>query len=171
FGGQENLATADATGAWRVDLDPLNASAQSRVLTVAAALQGETAERAIRDVLVGEVWLAGGQSNMYRPFRMLVTPAVDPAYEPVAEYLREEVAKANDPLFRQYRVGRDHSPSDQLTMGRGNWSKAIPGQVKEFCGTAYFFGRELRRELGVPVGLISCNLGATRIEAWLPPQA
>ena len=171
FAGQEKKSVADADGAWRVDLDAMDASAQSRVLTIVAALKGESIERKIADVLVGEVWFAGGQSNMYRPFRMLVHPAVDSTYEPVAEYLRNERATANDPLFRQYRVGKDFSVFEGQTKGRGNWSKAIPGEVNEFCCTAYFFGRELRRELNVPVALISCNLGGTRIEPWIRPQA
>ncbi|QDU91059.1 hypothetical protein Pla175_44760 [Pirellulimonas nuda] len=171
FGAQQKHAVADADGRWRVDLDPLEASSEARVLRIAATLADDTAAREIADVVVGEVWLCGGQSNMYRPFRMLVGPAVDPAYEPVAEYLRDEAANANDPLLRQYRVGPDYSPLEARTQGRGNWSRAAPREVNEFCGTAYFFGRQLRRELGVPVALISCNLGATRIEPWMPPQA
>jgi len=55
--------------------------------------------------------------------------------------------------------------------GRGAWSKAVPGDVNEFSGTAYFFARELRRELNVPVAFLSCNLGGTLIEAWLPKDA
>ena len=102
---------------------------------------------------------------------MLTHPAKDPFYEPVTDYLRNERDTAKDPLFRQYRAGQIYNPYEAETSGRGTWSKAIPGEVNEFCATAYFFGRELRRELDVPVALISCNKGGTIIEAWIAPQA
>ena len=171
FAGQQQQVTADSEGGWIVRLAPLEASAQSRQMKIHATLKDEEVERIISDVLVGEVWLNSGQSNMYRPFRMLVGPAEEKKYEPIAEALRKEVAEAHDPLLRQYRVGKTVSPFEAQTVGRGTWSKAVSGPVNEFCGTAYFFGKELRRELGVPVALLSCNLGATRIEPWISPQA
>ncbi len=170
FAGQKKTAVADAAGNWRVNLDPMTASAASRVLTVIANHQSEIINRQFSDVLVGEVWFAGGQSNMYRPFRMLTYPAADPAYEPIAAYLRNERDTANDPLLRQYRSGQDFKPYEAGTVGRGSWSQAIPGEVNEICATAYFFARELRRELEVPVALISCNKGGTILEAWMPPK-
>lgn len=171
FAGQTQTAVADADGKWRVDLKPMIASAESRVLKVIANHQSEIINRQFSDVLVGEVWFAGGQSNMYRPFRMLTYPAGDPTYEPIAEYLRNERDTANDPLLRQYRSGQEYKPFEAGTIGRGGWSKAIPGEVNEICATAYFFARELRRELKVPVALISCNKGGTILEAWIPPQS
>ncbi|MDF7808111.1 sialate O-acetylesterase [Pontiellaceae bacterium B12219] len=167
FAGQIKTVVADASNHWNVMLDPMEACSEPRVFQVSSL----NAQISFSDVLVGEVWFAGGQSNMYRPFRMLMSPAVDPAYEPVAEYLRQEAATADDPLFRQYRAGKIYAPFNEEWKGRGGWSKAVPGEVNEFCGTAYFFGRELRRELDVPVALISCNLGATRIEPWIAPKA
>ena len=168
FAEQTKTVEADEEGKWRVDLDQLQASAVSQVLTITATHKGDSSELNISDVLVGEVWFAGGQSNMYRPFRMLMGKAEEAKYEPTAEYLRNEAATANDSLFRQYRVGRENSVFEEKTEGRGTWSKAIHGDVNEFCGTAYFFGRELRRELNVPVAIISCNLGGTRVEPWIP---
>ncbi|MRT93773.1 9-O-acetylesterase [Ancylomarina sp. 16SWW S1-10-2] len=168
FGEQKKTVKADANGVWRIDLNAMLASAQSRVMTISAQLNGDNTELNISDVLVGEVWLAGGQSNMYRPFRMLTGKATDPKYEPVAEYLRKERDTANDSLFRQYRAGKDFSVLEEKNQGRGTWSKAVSGSVNEFCGTAYFFARELRRELGVPVAIIACNLGGTKIEPWIP---
>lgn len=167
FADQKKSTIASDDGKWRIDLDPLKASSQSRTLTITTPHKDTLT---YSDVLVGEVWFAGGQSNMYRPFRMLTSPANDPFYEPVTEYLRNERDTANDPLFRQYRASQVYKPYEAETIGRGKWSKAIPGEVNEFCGTAYFFGRELRRELNVPVALISCNKGGTIIEAWIPPQ-
>lgn len=167
FADQEKSTITDDDGKWRVDLAPLKASSESRTLTIVAP---DEETLTYSDVLVGEVWFAGGQSNMYRPFRMLTVPANEPFYEPVTEYLRNERDTANDPLFRQYRASQIYQPYEVETMGRGKWSKAIPGDVNEFCATAYFFGRELRRELDVPVALISCNKGGSIIEAWIAPK-
>ncbi|WP_372796536.1 sialate O-acetylesterase [Pontiella sp.] len=164
FAGQKRTAVADKAGKWRVDFQSLEASAESRVLTVSA---GDERIR-ISDVLVGEVWLCGGQSNMDFSLNMLKGKARDPQYEPVAEYLRKEIQSADDPLFRQFKVGRQVSAYEALSEAAGVWKLAVPGQVQEFSGTGYFFGRELRRELGVPVALLSCNWGGTLVEPWIP---
>lgn len=171
FAGQIKRIKADSGGNWRVDLDLMKASSESRVMSISANLKENQTELKISDVLVGEVWFAGGQSNMYRPFRMLTYPAREPKYEPVGEYLRNERDTANDTLLRQFRVGRDQSVFEELSQGRGNWTKLVDDDVNEFCATAYFFCKELRRELNVPVAMISCNLGGTKIEPWIPMQA
>jgi len=171
FDGQEKSTTADSKGAWLINLAPLKASSKSRTLVIWSEFNGEISKVEINDVLVGEVWICSGQSNMYRPFRMLVGKAREPKYEPIAEYLRKEAATANDPLFRQFKVGRAHSVFKEQSKGRGNWSKAISGEVNEFSGTAYFFAKELRKKLNVPVAIISVNLGGTRIEPWMPISA
>ncbi|CDF78714.1 sialic acid-specific 9-O-acetylesterase [Formosa agariphila KMM 3901] len=171
FAGQKKRVKADASGNWKVELNPLKASSISETMIISSILNDEHSQIKINDVLVGEVWFCSGQSNMYRPFRMLIGEAVESKYEPIAEFLRQEALSANDPLFRQYKVGRDFSVFEEKTQGRGDWSKAIPNEVNEFSGTAYFFGKELRRELNVPVAIISCNLGATKIEPWMPKQA
>lgn len=168
FAEQKKTAKADSNGNWRVDLNSLQASSVSRVLSITAKYKEDVSTLKIIDVLVGEVWLCSGQSNMYRNFRMLTGKAEEPKYESTAEYLRNEAATANDSLFRQYKVGQDMSVFEEKTQGKGNWSKAIQGEINEFSGTAYFFGRELRRELNVPVAIISCNLGGTKIEPWMP---
>ena len=171
FDGQSVKTHADETGDWRVQLSPMKASAESRVLTIRVGVGDEQIEHQIQDVLVGEVWLAGGQSNMYRPFRMLVGDANQKSHQPVVEYLRNEAATANDGLLRQFRSAKVVSVDEPQFKGRGAWSKAVPGSVNEFSGTAYFFARELRRELDVPVAFLSCNLGGTRIEAWMPRES
>lgn len=171
FAEQNKSVTSDGEGNWRVDLDPLKASSESRTLTITAKYNNELTTLEIADVLVGEVWLCSGQSNMYRNFRMLIGKAAEAKYEPVAEYLRKEAALANDSLFRQFKVGPDYSVFEEKNQGRGAWSKAIQGQINEFSGTAYFFGRELRNELNVPVALLSCSLGSSKIEPWMPKSA
>jgi sialate O-acetylesterase len=171
FLGQRKATIADENGNWKVHLDPINASSKPQVLTISAELNGKKNELKITDVLVGEVWFAGGQSNMYRPFRMLTYPARESKYEPIGEFLRNERDNAHDPLLRQFRVGRAHNVFQEQTEGRGNWSKAVGKDVNEICATAYFFAKELRRELNVPIAVISCNLGGTKIEPWMPMDA
>ncbi len=171
FADQKKTSKADSKGEWRVDLDPMKASSESRILTISAKYSNNYTELKIYDVLVGEVWFAGGQSNMYRPFRMLTYEARESKYEPIAEYLRNEENTANDTLFRQYRAGIDYSVLEEKNEGRGSWTKAVKGPVHNFGATGYFFGRELRQKLDVPVAIIACNLGATKIEPWIPMHA
>lgn len=171
FASQKKTIKADCDGRWKLNLDPLKVSNVSRVMTILSTLDGNSTQLKIVDVLVGEVWLCSGQSNMYRPFRMLTGKAVDSKYESIATYLRNETATVNDSLFRQFKVGRDFSVFEEKRMGKGNWSMAISKQINEFSGTAYYFGKELRSELNVPVAIISCSLGGTKIEPWMPQSA
>ncbi len=168
FAGQEKSTTADADGQWRVDLNPLSASAESRILKVSSNHQSDIISHQFTDVLVGEVWLCGGQSNMDFSLKKLRGKARNPHYEPAAEYLRQEIQTANDPLFRHFKVGRNVSVYAETASAPGQWISAVPGEVQDFSGTGYFFGRELRRELDVPVALLSCNWGGTRVEPWIP---
>jgi sialate O-acetylesterase len=164
FGGQNKSTTTDAEGKWSVDLDSLSASAESRTLTVSA---GDDSVK-FDDVLVGEVWLCGGQSNMDFTLQGLSSSPRDEKFEPISAYLREEIATAADPLFRHFKVARAVSPFVEQSRTPGQWQKAITGEVGNFTATGYFFGRELRKELEVPVALLSCNWGGTRVEAWIP---
>ena len=153
FAGQNKSATAAADGRWRVDLDPLAVSAAGRDLTVSATLNAKTDTRKIADILVGEVWLGSGQSNM----AMTVSRCAD---------FEKEQAAANFPLIRHYRETSRNSATPQ-TVGEGKWELCAPATVGGFSGTLYFFGRELHRTLGVPVGLVNSSVGGTPIEAWI----
>ncbi len=153
FAGQKKSATAAADGRWRVDLDPLAVSAAGRELTVSATLNAKTETQKISDILVGEVWLGSGQSNM----AMTVNRCAD--YE-------KEQAAAHFPLIRHYREASRNSATPQ-TVGEGKWELCAPATVGGFSGTLYFFGRELHRTLGVPVGLVNSSVGGTPIEAWI----
>ncbi len=167
FAEQKKTTKADAGGRWQVALDPLTASAQPQILQVSSP----TSQVSFSDVLVGEVWLCGGQSNMDFALKQLTGKAREPQYEPVAEYLRKEVETANDPLLRHFKVARQVRALEERTDASGVWKLAVSGQVQDFSGTGYFFGRELRRELDVPVALLSCNWGGTLVEPWIPQFA
>jgi sialate O-acetylesterase len=150
--GQTRAATADGQGRWRVRLDPLEPGGPL-TLTV----QSRAGTLTARDVLVGEVWLGSGQSNM----AMTVSRAKD--------YEREQ-AGADRP---QIRVFREESPSSSTPNRepRGRWVVCSPATVGTFSATAYFFGRELHETLKVPVGLLVSAVGGTPIEAWISPEA
>ncbi len=148
--GQEQRATADRDGKFMVRLKGMEASSQPRILLVKCG--AESAE--VKDVLVGEVWLCAGQSNM----QMGVNGA--------GQFDKEKPA-ANHPLIRMFFVGMTANKEVQRDC-IGRWEVCSPETVGAFSATAYFFGRELHKELDVPVGLIRSAWGGTRIEAWSP---
>lgn len=151
FGGQSKTTAADVDGRWTVKLDPMPACAKPGKMVVRSDKPGRVVE--IADVLVGEVWLGSGQSNM----AMGVSRAKD--YE-------AEKAAANLPLVRMFAEGSRAAAAPQ-DRGTGAWKVCAPETVGTFSATLYFFGRELHRELKVPVGLINSSVGGTPIESWI----
>lgn len=149
FAGQTHSAVADAHGRWQVQLDKLAASAEPRSLVVSSA-QGQLE---VKDVLVGEVWLGSGQSNM----GMKVNRCRDFATEKAA---------AQYPQIRMFQE-KSLASATPKTDASGKWMVCSPDTVGEFSATLYFFGRELHRELKVPIGLINCSVGGTPIESWI----
>ncbi|MEI6714409.1 MAG: sialate O-acetylesterase [Verrucomicrobiota bacterium] len=153
FAGQSKSATADIHGKWSLKLDPIPASADPRVL-VATGNAGRKIE--VNDVLVGEVWLGSGQSNM--------AMTVAGCY-----HFDEEKAAAKLPLIRHYR--ESSGPAEQpQAEGKGVWQICSPDTVGSFSATLYFFGREIHREVGVPVGIINTSVGGTQIESWVAAE-
>lgn len=152
FAGQQKTATADTAGKWRVTLDKMPASAEPRELTV----NGSNA-RKISDVLVGEVWLASGQSNMGFPLSS-------------AHNAAETLASATDAQLRFFSVKNATAaePQDDL---HGTWEASDPNTAKGFSAVAYFFARELRAKLGCPVAILHSSWGGTPAQAWLSINA
>ena len=144
--GQTQTATSDATGNWKLKLEKLAADSP---LTMTVTGNNSIV---IQDVLVGEVWLASGQSNM-----QLSVNDVTNAWK--------EKASAKFPQIRMFTVGR-HPAITPQTNCDGQWVICSPETVGNFSAAAYFFGRELRQKLGVPVGLIHASWGGTPIETW-----
>lgn len=149
FRDQTVNATTDANGGWIVYLAPLAASTEPEELTIAGATTV-----VVRDVLVGEVWLASGQSNMEWP----------------VSYLNDDekkLAAIDLPLVRQLKIDRTVAAAPALTAKTSGWKPATAQTSGEFTAVGYFFARELHRKLGVPVGIINSSWGGTEIEAWL----
>lgn len=109
------------------------------------------------DVLIGEVWLVSGQSNMEWSARMGIDSA------------EQEVAAANYPNIRFFSVSHRTADAPQLDLG-GQWMAATPQTMQDFSAVAYFFGRELHQQLGVPIGLINSSWGGTPAEVWMQPE-
>ena len=151
FLGPSRTTRAGAGGRWAVTLAPLPAGEGGTLV-----VRGENRIE-VQDVLVGEVWLGSGQSNM----AMTVARSRD---------YPEEQAAARLPRVRMFK---EESPSAEAPSAepRGRWVACAPETVGAFSATLYFFGRELHRELGVPVGLINSSVGGTPIEAWIAADA
>jgi sialate O-acetylesterase len=149
----KSMATTKAgqDGRWKVNLSNLAAGGPHHL-----EVKG-TNTLVIKDVLVGEVWLGSGQSNM----AMAVNRAKD---------FDNEVIAANLPRIRMFTVASGPAEQSQADC-RGEWVVCSPDTVARFSATAYFFGRELHRELNVPVGLINSSVGGTPIESWISPEA
>ena len=153
FGGQTKSATANDDGRFVVRLDKLTASFDPQTLTVKAGDQ----TKEYTDVLVGEVWVCSGQSNM----EWAVQNAVEAEIELLA---------ANRPNIRLIEISSVTAAEPQDNVP-GSWTPCTPDSVADFTAVGYFYGKTLQDILNVPIGLIDTTWGGTRAEAWTPPEA
>ena len=147
--GAEATATAAADGAFRAVLPALAAGGPHRLI-----VRCGDEEKALEDVLIGEVWLASGQSNMEWEMRRFADMA-------------DDIDGSADDGLRVLLVKRRTS-SDPVESIEGTWTAAGPDAIRDFSTVAYCFARELRARLGVPVGIVASSWGGTRAEAWTP---
>ncbi len=118
----------------------------------------------LEDVMAGEVWFCSGQSNMDMPVG---------SYGKVLNW-EQEVAEANHPRIRLFKCRRAlaHEPQTKVPKGSTKgWAVCAPKYVEEFSAVAYFFAREVSQRLDVPVGVVSCAMGATPIESYMSPES
>ena len=155
FAGQTRQATADDNGRFQVTLTNLAASSTGRPLVISTP---GVPTRTINDVLVGEVWLAAGQSNMDFPLSFLPSPENN-----------NEINNANDPLLRIFIPTERAFPIAQPLID-GDWLSATPGDTAGFSALAYYFGQRLRTELGVPVAFLECAWGGQPIEGFISEE-
>jgi sialate O-acetylesterase len=144
--GQKKTAKAGADGKWSLRLDPLKAGGPHEL-----AVAGRNAVT-VRDVLVGEVWICSGQSNM----EWVVNNSNNAAAEKAA---------ANFPKIRHFLVPKRMEAAPVVDVV-GTWKTCTPETVGGFTAVGYFFGRELHQKLDVPVGLIHTSWGGTAAEVW-----
>jgi sialate O-acetylesterase len=151
FGGQSKKTTADKNGAWRVNLDRMPANATPATMTIVGRNKIE-----LQNILVGEVWLVSGQSNM-----QLTLPETNDG--------AAAIAAANHPTIRLFDVSR-RVALKQESGPLGVWQVCMPETIKGFSAAGYYFGVELQRALKVPIGLINSSFGGTQAEAWTPVE-
>jgi sialate O-acetylesterase len=153
FAGQVASATADASGRWRANLAPLAASADSRELHVRSSSPADKSPLTIRDILVGDVWLASGQSNMDSPMS--------------SGSAAQHLAGANDPLIRFFKTAKATAAEPQFAP-KGKWTLSTPTSTRELTAVGYFFAREIRQSQKVPVAILQAAWGGTPIKTWMP---
>jgi len=153
--GQKKTATAGKDGRWMVKLDPMPANATPQTLTVTSSIGNLKSE--IKNILIGEVWLCGGQSNM----QLGLGQTAD---------AEKHIAAAGDPLLRLITIPRGGKAEPQQDV-EAAWTVCTSSNAGGFSAVGYFFGRDLRKARGVPVGLISSNVGGTPAEKWTSREA
>ena len=145
---QTKNAQPDADGKWMVRLDPLATSNQPLVMTI----KGKNTIT-LNNVLVGEVWICSGQSNMGFSVRG-------------ANNAEAEIEAAKYPKIRLLSVPLRGTQERQVNFN-GKWSECSPATVPSFSAVGYFFGRKLHKDLGIPIGLVNCSWGGSSCEAWV----
>ena len=153
FDGRRHATRADAKGAWQVTLPAMKAGGPHE-MTVA-----DRGERiAVRDILVGDVWICSGQSNM----EFVVADARNGA---------SEVAAAHDPMIRHFKVPNSYATRPEDELAGGSWEVADSAHAGHVTAVGYFFARDVRKHVNVPIGLLHTSWGGTRIEEWMSAEA
>jgi sialate O-acetylesterase len=152
--GESASTTADTTGKWSLKLPKLKMQDEGQTLTIRSS-SGDALS--FEDVLIGEVWLASGQSNM-----QWTVIASDNA--------KEESAQANYPEIRYFEVKKEFAYEPQSEL-EGKWVICTPDTVKQFSAVGYFFGRHIHKKLNRPVGIIASSWGGTAAESWTSAEA
>ena len=149
--GKTTSVTAGNNGYFRVELPAMKADGKTHTLTI----KGKNTIK-LSDVVLGEVWICSGQSNMEWTVGRTLNA-------------KEEIAAADHPQIRLFNVPGHVSGPIPLDDPRGKWQICAPNNISGFSAVGYFFGRALQKELNVPIGLVGTNWGGTRIEPWTPP--
>ncbi|MBW3469455.1 sialate O-acetylesterase [Arthrospiribacter ruber] len=150
FNSQTQRAKVDENGKWLVEFDAMSASGPFDL---------EINEMKIRDVQVGEVWLASGQSNM----EWVMSAGV--------EHLNTEISDADYPLIRFFKVPHDYDAKKKFNVRGGEWKVANSDNLLYFSAVAWFFAKRNHLDKGVPIGIIDASWGGTPAEGWIDAEA
>ncbi|MBC8009874.1 MAG: hypothetical protein H7067_07235, partial [Burkholderiales bacterium] len=156
FAGQSLTATAAPSGRWQTTLAPLAASADSRELLARSSASADGSPLTVRDVLVGDVWLASGQSNMDSPMS--------------SGSAAEALPTATDRLLRFFKVPKATAAAP-VANPAGRWISSTPTASRELAAVGYFFARDIRKSQNVPVAILQGSWGGTPIKTWMPLAA
>lgn len=159
FAGQKKTATTGKNGKWMLELDPLKASFEPQVMSVTDSAGGKVT---VKDILVGEVWLASGQSNMQW------TASKSDVGRDLQKQIKErvEAGKEKATVIREGKVMDVYAAPQPIEHATIEWSKDIEG----FSAISYAFAYEIARELDVPVGIANTAFSTTQIQTWIPRQ-
>jgi len=153
FHNQSISAVVGADGGWRVNLAKEKAGGPYRLVVKGSSLIE------FKDVLVGDVWICSGQSNMELPLSN-------------TNNSKSEIEAANYPLIRHHKIPNAVAFHPKLDTRAGNsWHTANPGQVASFSAVGYYFARNLQQELNIPIGLINTSWSGTQVETWTSGDA
>ncbi|MEA5139367.1 sialate O-acetylesterase [Arcicella rigui] len=150
--GQSQSTMADASGKWMVKFSPLEAGGPHKM-----GVTAKSGTLTVSDILVGEVWLCSGQSNM--EWRVLQ-----------ANNFQEEKKNANFPNIRQFYVEHEVTMTPQTELKTGDWKMASAETVGDFTAVGFFFARELYQKLNIPIGLIHSSWGGSQVEGWISKE-
>lgn len=152
FNGQTKTVTTNDQGKWRVDLDPMKAGGPFEMVVASK----DEDKAVFKNVLIGDVWICAGQSNMARSLSS-------------AKDAKKEIAAANHPQIRLFNqlVKSTREPVGSCKYNRRPWKICAPESARGFSAVGYFFGRTLHDELNVPIGLMEATLGGTPIQLWI----
>ncbi len=151
FADQAKETVADSNGCWTVTLKKMPVCAEGRTLVFQGSETSQPVE--LKNVLVGEVWLAGGQSNMQTTMKSY------------SKTTQTDIDTANDPLLRMVTIPQKCFEGQNAL--RPQWAASNPASVSGFSASAYYFAKNLRETLKVPVGIVACSVGGTPAEAWM----
>lgn len=153
--GQTVNTTADDKGYWRASIPTPKFGGPYSI-----EIKGNTTVT-INDVMIGEVWIASGQSNMEMPMEGWGDAPVENG--------PQDIAASANPNIRIFMVERAVSFSPEHDL-KGSWKQAAPANTPKFGATCYYFAKKLNSELGVPVGIINTSWGGTPVESWIPSE-
>ncbi len=162
FAGQKKEAVTDKNGNWSVILAPLKTSANPQSMMISGTNKIE-----LTNILVGEVWVCSGQSNMEYQMRKLAK-IPKPKNEKLG-FPYDEVEKAKNSQIRIFLVNRKQLNKPDST--HKSWALAEDSALRAFSAVGYFFAKEIQEKLGVPVGVISSAVSGSAIEPWVAPEA
>jgi len=154
--GQRRTTEVAEDGNWKIEFEPMPVGGPHELTVIGQ----ETI--IYKNVMIGEVWICSGQSNMQMPINSQWGKVINS---------ENEVATASYPNIRLLSIKRTTSTVPVDTITSSGWEQCSPGTIAEFSATAYFFGRHLYNNLNIPIGLIHSSWGGTVAEAWTSPEA
>jgi sialate O-acetylesterase len=150
FAGQSVKVKADRSGKWKAQLEPLPSGGPYKL-----EILGKKDYLTFKNILMGDVWLCSGQSNMEWPVNL-------------TNNFEEEIASSTNDQIRHLKIPRKTSFNPEDDFEAADWQLAGPNTTGSFTAVGYYFAREIQRETGVAIGLVNSSWGGTNVETWIP---